>query len=145
MRVDQVTQTRAALVRDLAQPQGPERKRRVRPQPAAIEGHDLEAAAAEIAHQPVRLRHARDHAQRRQPRLLGARDDARRQSRAAAHRGHEPTPILGIAHRGGRKHAQVLDAHRPDQDRKPRQVVEGKPRALLVELAAALQPAPQPA
>ena len=86
MLVDRRRCSLALVVAEFGQPQRAERQAST-PSPTwppPTDRHQLDAAAAEIADDAVRVGNAGEHAERREPRLLRAVEDAHRDARSAA-------------------------------------------------------------
>ena len=86
MLIDQGAGDIAIGDRRIADPKRTERQRDMGAEPPVVEADQLDAAAAQIAHQAVGIGNARDDAERREPRLLRARENAHRHAPALAHR-----------------------------------------------------------
>ena len=95
----------------LQQPEMAQRIGRAAAELAAVELDQVEAAAAEIAEQAVGLRHAAEHAPRRELGLLGAVDDIDRDTEAALHLGHEVGSVGRLADRRRRHQFEPVDVH----------------------------------
>ena len=89
-----------AFLGERVEAQHAERQRGAAPDPAARDLDQLEAAAAEIADDPVRVGNGGEHALPRPLPFLLAREDARLEAELA-HAGEEGGAVRGLAHRGG--------------------------------------------
>ena len=115
------------------------------PELSMIEAHELEAAAAEIAHHPVRPGNAGDDAEGGEFRLFGSRKDTHGRAAAPAHGGSEFGSILGVAHSRRRQQIETLSAHRLGQAHEAVQIDERRINARFVQASGFIQAAAQPA
>ena len=109
------------------------------------EPHQLDAAAAEVAHQPVGLGNAGQHALRREPRLVLARQDAHRDMAAALDLGDEVAAVDGVADGRGCQQVQPRRAHGAGQAHEAGEVDQRRLDAGFVEPAGRVEAAPQAA
>jgi len=145
MLVDGLARFVAVVVGQIHQPQRADRQGHMPAGLAPRETDQLQAAAAEIAHHARAVGHARGHAQRREPRLLLARDDANLTPAAALRLLHEGGTIDRIAHGRRRDHVEAADLHAIGEADEPLEIADRHGDAVLVELARRLEAAAQPA
>ena len=105
----------------------------------------LEAAAAQVAHHPVGVGYAGEHAQGRDARLLGTADHLHLLPAAALDLGDEILAVLGLAHGRGGQHVDPGHAHAAGHAGKARQVDERQICTRLREPTGRFQSAAQAA
>ena len=75
----------------------------------SIDPHQLDAAAPEIGDNALGPAISGQHPGGRQPRLLGAFDDAHRNAASSFSLGGESASVTGLAHRRGGDDREVID------------------------------------
>ena len=113
-RPDDALDDRAALLGaplDLLQAEGAERRGHPPTHLAAADAGEFHRRAADVAHDPLGVGPAQQHALRRQPRLLVAVDDVELEAGLRLHFGLERRAVGRLAHRGGRDAGERGGAH----------------------------------
>ena len=111
---DPAREPRLAFLGERVEPKHAERQRGAAPDPAARDLDQLEAAAAEIAGDPVRIGDGGKHPLSRPLPFLLAGKDARFEAELAD-AGEEGRAVRGLAHRGGGDDAGAHHLQLPDQ------------------------------
>ena len=109
---------------------------------AAADADQLEAAAAEIADQPVGVGDARDHAVRRQPRLLAARQHAPVDARARRTSSRNAAPLAASRTAAVATVSSVAHLHLARQQREAAE--RRAPAPSLLARAGRSSPSPRP-
>ncbi len=135
----------ALVAHEIGQSKRPDRQGRPSVGSAVADRHQLDAAAAEIAHHPAGIRNSRDDAQRREPTLRLARQDLYGDAGAAPNLGGEGGAVLGIAHRRCCERIEAADADGACERHEPLEMREGRLDALGVELTGLAEPTAQSA
>ena len=137
---------RLALLRAaVAVAQDPERQRRLAGDPAAPDVDQLKAAAAEVGHDSVRPRHAGDHAEGRQPRLVLAAQHIDGLAAAAPDLAHEVTAVGRLAHRRGGDEGGLRHAHPAREPAEPGDRAQRPLGRLAADRAGGREVAAEPA
>ena len=110
-----------------------------------VEGDQLDAAAADIAHDAIGVRNARDDAEGGQAALLLARQYAHLEAAHVGDRGDEVGAVHGLAYRRRRHHVDQLDLHGTGQRHVALERGPGEARAVGIEPAGDRQAAAEPA
>ena len=93
------------------QPERPDRQRAGGAEPALPQRHQLEAAAAQVAHHARGIGHAADHAEAREARLVLAAHDMGLDAGPPRELAHEVLAVGGVAHGGGRQQVERRHLH----------------------------------